>query len=143
MAGPVSDIPLPGLRVVAEGDLGSGEHWVLTIGGTADDYYTLLKTVYPDGKCDEGGFGGPALYPGSVLNTYTGVRSRGLRLALARTATRVDRVRLELVDGTRLELRPVAFDATLDLAFFAAFLPPTAVAASMVGLDADGHELTR
>jgi hypothetical protein len=65
-------MPMPDLAVVAEGDLPTGEHWAVKAGGTAEDYYTLLETVHPDGHRDEGGMGGPPLYPGRSLNTYTG-----------------------------------------------------------------------
>ena len=50
-------MPIPDMTVVAEGDLPSGEHWILTAGGTAEDYYTFLETVHSDGHRDEGGSG--------------------------------------------------------------------------------------
>jgi hypothetical protein len=50
------------LTVVAEGDAPAGERWYLKAGGSADDYYTMLETVHPDGHRDEGGMGGPVLY---------------------------------------------------------------------------------
>jgi hypothetical protein len=45
--------------VVAEGDLPTGQRWVLNAGGTSADSCTFLETVYPDGHRDEGGMGGP------------------------------------------------------------------------------------
>jgi hypothetical protein len=50
---------LPDLAVLAEGDLATGEHWILKAGGTHDEFYTLLETIHPDGHRDEGGMGGP------------------------------------------------------------------------------------
>ena len=48
-------MPLPDLAVLAEGDLPTGQHWILRAGGTSADFYTLLETVHPDGHRDEGG----------------------------------------------------------------------------------------
>ncbi|MDX6336984.1 MAG: hypothetical protein QOG05_4324 [Streptosporangiaceae bacterium] len=63
-------MPLPDLDVLAEGDLPTGQHWILKAGGTsADDFYTFLETIHLDGHRDEGGMGGPPLYPGSLMNT--------------------------------------------------------------------------
>jgi hypothetical protein len=61
------------LTVVAERELASGERWYLKAGGSADDYYTLMETVHSDGRRDEGGMGGPVLYPGRLLNVYEAV----------------------------------------------------------------------
>ena len=77
-------MPAPDLAVLAEGDLSTGEHWILRAGGTSTDFYTFLETVHPDGHRDEGGMGGPPLYPGSLLNTYTGGSERGLRRVVVR-----------------------------------------------------------
>jgi hypothetical protein len=63
-------MPAPDLAVLAEGDLSTGEHWILRAGGTSTGFYTFLETVHPDGHRDEGGMGGPPLYPGSLLNTW-------------------------------------------------------------------------
>jgi hypothetical protein len=52
-------MPRPGLEVLAEGDLPTGEHWILRGGGTSGDFHTLLETIHPDGHRDEGGMGGP------------------------------------------------------------------------------------
>lgn len=60
-------VPRPDLTVVAEGDAPAGERWYLKAGGSADDHYTLLETVHPDGRRDEGGMGGPVLYPSRLL----------------------------------------------------------------------------
>ena len=38
-------MPLPDLDVLAEGDLPTGQHWILKAGGTsADEFYTFLET---------------------------------------------------------------------------------------------------
>jgi hypothetical protein len=45
-------VPAQDLTVVAEGDAPGGARWYLKAGGSADDYYTLLQTVHPDGRRD-------------------------------------------------------------------------------------------
>ena len=41
-------MPRPDMAVLAEGDLPTGEHWVLRAGGTSSNFYTFLQTVHPD-----------------------------------------------------------------------------------------------
>jgi hypothetical protein len=134
-------MPMPQLAVLAEGEQDSGSRWVVSAGGTRDDYYTFIKTVYTDGQSDEGGFGGPALYPGSLVNTYTGTGTRGLCRVLARADPLVRRLRVELTGGQELILAPVAYLAEAGLVFFATLLPRAAVVTAMIGLSAQGEEL--
>jgi hypothetical protein len=134
-------MPFPELAAVAEGDLPTGEHWTVKAGGTAADYYTLLETVHPDGRRDEGGMGGPPLHPGRNLNSYTGGDDRGLRRILARTSPQVRWLRLELASGEVRELAPVGVDPVHGLNFFAALLPWTVSLTALTALDADGEVL--
>ncbi len=132
---------MPNLTLVAEGDLPTGEHWLLKVGGTADDYYTLVETVHVDGHRDEGGMGGPLLHSGQYLNIYTGGSDEGLRRLIVRSDSQVQRLRVELDTGERLELRPVATDSTTELTFFVALLPWAVCPLTVEGLDHDGHVL--
>lgn len=134
-------MPRPDLAVLAEGDLPTGEHWILRAGGTEDDFYTLLEAIHPDGHRDEGGMGGPPLPAGAVMNTYTGGTSRGLRRLVVRADPRVARVRVHLVSGERLELAPVAMWPDVGVSFFATLLPPAGGLVSVTALDADGQVL--
>jgi hypothetical protein len=134
-------VSVPGMAVVAEGDLPTGEHWVVRAGGTAEDYCTMLETVHPDGHRDEGGMGGPPLYPGHSLNTYTGGMTGGLRRILAGTAPQVRSLRMELASGEVREHQPVGSDTARGLNFFAALLPWTVSVSSLIALDADGQIL--
>jgi hypothetical protein len=86
-------MPLPDLAELADGRLPTGECWILRAGGTRSDFYTFLLTIHPDGHRDEGGMGGPPLYSGSVMNTYTGGSERGMRRILVRAAPQVAWVR--------------------------------------------------
>jgi hypothetical protein len=137
----VADMPQPDLVVLAEGDLPAGQHWILKAGGTRDDCYTGLETIHPDGRRDEGGMGGPSLYPGSLMNTYTGGSDRGLRRVVVRADPRVARVRVKLASGELLDLPPLATRADLGVSFFAALLPPTEGLVSVTAIGADGQAL--
>jgi hypothetical protein len=133
------DAPFRDLAVVAEGSLPTGERWIVTAGGTSDDYYTFLKTVHPDGHSDEGGMGGPPLYPGDQLHTYTGMADRGLQRLLVRASRGVHRLRLELSTGESRDLRPVGTDDAMGLNFFATLLPRTVTVTQLTGLGPGGQ----
>lgn len=129
---------MPNMTVVAEGDLPTGEHWALKVGGTTDDYYTSLETVHPDGRCDAGGMGGPPLYPGQHLNTYTGGHDRGLRRVVVRSDSRVHRLLMKLDTGEQCQLSPVANDPAVGLTFYVALLPWAVCPVEFEGLDGEG-----
>jgi hypothetical protein len=129
------------LAVLAQGEQSSGARWIVSAGGTRDDFYTFIKTVDAGGQLDEGGFGGPALYPGRLVNSYTGIGTRGLRRVLARADPQVQHLRVELADGQELILAPVARLADMGLVFFATLLPQGVVVTAMIGLNAQGEEL--
>lgn len=133
----------PDLTEIAAGDLPSGEHWILRVGGSGADFKTFLKTIHPDGRRDEGGMGGPALWPGSVMNVYTGGTGSGPRRIVVRADPRVTRVQVHLVGGERLELPPVATLPDSGLIFFVTLLPRTAALVSLAAVDADGRTLER
>ena len=133
----------PDLVVLAEGDLPAGQHWILKAGGTRGDFYTFLETIHPDGRRDEGGMGGPALYPGSLMNTYTGGSDRGLRRVVVRADPSVATVRVELASGEVLDLLPLAYRAEPGVLFFAALFPRTEGLVSVTAIGADGHVLER
>lgn len=134
-------MPEPDLPVVAEGETSQGEHWYLKAGGLPDSYYTMLKTVYPDGHWDEGGMGGPALYPGSLFNSYAGRADDGPLRVIVRTDARVRHLRLRSAAGESCGLLPVGGDSAVGVTFFAALLPWTAQPVSVQGFDADGQLL--
>jgi hypothetical protein len=132
----------PELPTIAEGVLPSGQRWILRAGGSREDFYTFLETVHPDGHSDEGGMGGDLLYPGQLLNTYTGCHDHGLLRVVVRADPRVARLRLTLSTGERLDLAAVATDPGLGVSFFAALLPRTSDLVSLTPLNADGQPLT-
>ncbi len=134
-------MPRPEMAVLAEGSLPTGQRWVLRGRGTRGDLYTFLETIHPDGHRDPGGMGGPSLYPGSLMNTYTGASDRGMRRVLVRADPLVARVRVLLGSGEHLDLRPVAARPDLGLVFFATLLPPTAALISVEAINDNGQVL--
>lgn len=129
------------LAVVAQGETVAGEHWYLKAGGSADDYYTMLRTVHPDGRRDEGGMGGPVLYPDRLLHLYTGRANPGLLRVIARADPRVRQLRLRSQRGEQCQMRPVADDAELGVTFFAILLPWETELVSLEALDGDDQVL--
>ena len=135
----------PDMAVLAEGDLPTGQRWVLRAGGTSSDFDTSLEVIHPNGHCDEGGMGGQPLYPDSLMNTFTGYDSATeTRKVLVRADPRVARVRVHFTSGEQpclLDLPPVAARADLGLVFFAAVLPPPATLVSLEAIDVNGQVL--
>jgi len=132
----------PGLTIVAEGEEPGGERWYLKAGGSADNYWTLIETVHPDGHRDEGGMGGPALYPGRLLNVYTGRADRGLLRVIVRADPRVQRLRFQSQMGEWCDILYNAEDTAVGVTFFAILLPWKTDVMSMQALDADGRALS-
>ena len=132
----------PGLTIVAEGEEPGGERWYLKAGGSADNYWTLIETVHPDGHRDEGGMGGPALYPGRLLNFYTGRADRGLLRVIVRADPRVRRLRFQSQMGEWCDILYNAEDRAVGVTFFAILLPWKTDVMSMQALDADGRALS-
>jgi hypothetical protein len=85
--------------------------------------------------------GGPPLYPGSLMNTYTGSSARGMCRVLVRADPRVARVRVHHGRGEQLDLLPMAARPDLGVVFFATLLPPPAALASIVAIDEEGQVL--
>jgi hypothetical protein len=134
----VNEMPQPDLTVLAEGDLPTGQHWILKAGGTTEDFYTFLETIHVDGHRDSGGMGGPPLYPGSLMNIYTGGADGGLRRVVVRADPSVAQVRLTLTRGEQVVLAPLGTRPDVSVTFFATLLPQTAGLASITATDADG-----
>jgi hypothetical protein len=134
-------MPRREMAVLAEGSLPTGQRWFLRAGGTSSDFYTFLETIHPDGHRDEGGMGGPPLYSGSLMNTYTGNSARGMSRVLVRADPQVARVRVQLGSGEQLDLRPVAGRSDIGLVFFATLLPPSAALVSVAAIGENGQVL--
>jgi hypothetical protein len=127
------------MAVLAEGGLPTGQRWVLRGGGTSSDFYTFLEAIHPDGHRDEGGMGGPPLYPGCLMNTYTG--GSELRRVLVRADPHVARLRVHLASGEQLDLPSVAARPDLGLVFFATLLTSSAILVSVAAIGENGQVL--
>lgn len=134
---------LPDLMVVAEGDATGGERWYLRAGGSVADYYTMLETAHPDGHRDEGGMGGPPLYPGELLNIYTGRADQGPLRVIVRADPRVRRLRFQSEMGEWCDILPSADDPSVGVVLFAILLRWRTGVVSMQGLDDDGQVLVQ
>lgn len=132
-------MPLPELPVVAEGETTRGERWYLRAGGSPEAYDSMLETVHADGRRDQGGMSGPALYPGDLLNVYLGRADQGPLRVVVRTDSRVQRLRLQSEVGERCDmLVPSAHDPVAGVNLFAVLLHWSTDVTSIQGLDADG-----
>jgi hypothetical protein len=137
------DMPLPELPVVAEGETTRGERWYLRAAGSPEAYDSMLETVHPDGRRDQGGMSGPALYPGDLLNVYLGRADQGPLRVVVRTDPRVQQLRLQSERGAQCVMfAPSAHDPAVGLNLFAVLLPWTTDVTSIQGMDADGLVLT-
>ena len=134
---------MPDLPIVAEGENARGEHWYLKAAGSPADYYTMLDTLHPDGRRDEGGMGGAPLYPGSRYNSYSGRADDGPLRVIVRTDPQVRRLRLSIrtTRDETLDLLPLAEDPEVGLVFFATLLPQPAELLSIQGFGDDGEPL--
>lgn len=134
---------MPDLPIVAEGESARGERWYLKAGCSPADYYTMLETLHPDGRRDEGGMGGAPLYPGSRYNSYAGRADNGPLRVIVRTDPRVRRLRLSIrtTKDETLDLLPLAEDPEVCLALFATLLPQPAELLSIQGFGDDGEPL--
>lgn len=130
---------LPELPIVAEGETTAGERWYLRAGGSPEAYDSMLETVHADGRRDQGGMGGPALYPGDLLNVYIGRADRGLLRVLVRADPRVQRLRFQSENGEQCNMLPSAHDPLVGVNLFAMLLRWTTSVTSMEALDADGQ----
>jgi hypothetical protein len=69
--------------------------------------------------------GGPALYPGSDLNIYTGSGNDGFLRVIIRASVRARVARLGLASGEVIELAPALHRPDMGIVVFAALLPRT------------------
>jgi hypothetical protein len=133
----------PNVPVIAKGESPSGEHWYLMAGGTSDDYYMGMKTVYQDGHADGGGLKGSALSAGVPFKFCLSQNGDEPLSVMVGTESRVRRLRLGSPGGESCDLLPVAEDQAVGVTFFAALLPWKTAAVSMEGFDASGQLLYR
>jgi hypothetical protein len=108
---------------VLSGTADSGLAWVVVTSGTDEDLYTMLNVYRDDQLLAGSGFGGPKLYPGSVMNEWRGQRDDLPWFVMARTDPVVDRVVVTTASGVEVVLAISPLVAQFGLRFAAAPLP--------------------
>ena len=114
----------PGASVeVLSGTADGGLRWVVVVSGDDENLSTMLH-IYRGGRQLAGsGFGGPGLYPGSVVNEWRGQTDDLPYFVMARTAPVVDRVIATTSRGSEIELTMSPVIDRFGLRFAVAALP--------------------
>jgi hypothetical protein len=114
----------PGSPVeVLSGTLEDGLRWAVVASGGQAELSTMLR-VYRGGQQVAGsGFGGPALYPGSVINEWRGRADDLPFFVMARVSPSVDQVIATTAGGTEIALVMSPPIERFGLRFAAAALP--------------------
>lgn len=141
-----------GRYVIAEGSCGDGLSWLIWAqrqrsGGAqpgGDELLSMIRVTSADGRVlHEGGAGGPALYPGDLMNVSTGGGDEGPYCLLARVHPSIRRVGLATAAGEVLDV-PVYDSGDFPEVRFAALLVPRELRLDFVaGLGDSGAELSR
>ena len=139
-------------HVIAEGSYGDGLSWLIWAqrqpsGGAqrgADELLSMIRVTSADGRMlHEGGGGGPALYPGVLMNVSTGGSDEGPYCLLARVHPDIRQVELATAAGESLDV-PVYDSADFPQVRFAALLVPHELRLDFVaGVGDRGEELSR
>jgi len=108
---------------VLSGTARGGLRWVVVASGDDDDLYMMLHVFRGDRQVAGSGFGGPDLYPGSVLNEWRGRTDDLPYFVMARTAPSVDRVVATTDRGSEIVLATSPLIERFGLRFAAAALP--------------------
>lgn len=95
---------------------------VWTVGGPAE-LMTMLHVFDDDRRVAASGFGGPALYPGQLVNEWRGRTDDLPYFVMARTAPQVTRLVAVTDRGTQVELTMGPVDPRFGLRFAVAGLP--------------------
>lgn len=109
---------------VLSGNAGETLRWVVVCSGDDEDLYTLLRVFDGDKVVAAGsGFGGPPLWPGSVMNEWRGRKDDLPYFVMARTEPAVTRVVATTDQGLDVELSLSEPVERFGLRFAAAGLP--------------------
>ena len=135
-------------QVIAEGTSGDGLSWVIwarrQLSGDAqsgaDEVLSMIRVTSADGRVlHEGGGGGPALYPGQLMNVSTGGSDEGPYCLLARVHPDIERVELVTAAGEIMHM-PVYDSADFPEVRFATLLVPRELNLDSVAGFSDGDE---
>ncbi len=126
---------------VLEGSAQGGLRWLVVAYGNREDLYTMLR-VYSGAELvvPGSGFGGPPLYPDSVLNEWRGRTDDLPYFVMARTVPEADRVVATTDRGAEVVLALSAPVEQFGVRFAAAALPAGHTPGS-IRAERDGKEL--
>jgi hypothetical protein len=110
------------VRVVA-GTAPPDLHWAVVVSGDEHELFTMLHVYAGDRLVAGSGFGGPPLYPGSLINQYHGRTDDLPWFVMARTSPVVDRVVATTESGREITLTLSPPIEQFGLRFAAAPLP--------------------
>jgi hypothetical protein len=116
--------------------------WTVVAGGSDDDFSTLLCVYQGEVRVARSGFGGPKLYPGSLLNEWRGRTDDLPYFVMARVSPIVDRVVAITDRGSEVVLRLSPVVEPFRLRFAAAALPAGSGPAAL-RVERLGQELER
>ena len=108
---------------VLSGTEEGGLRWVVVTSGHDQDLYTMLHVFQGGRQVAGSGFGGPNLYPSSVLNEWRGQTDDLPYFVMARTLPSVDRVVATTDRGSEVVLAMSPLIERFGLRFAAAALP--------------------
>jgi len=141
-----------GQIVIAEGTQGDGVSWVVwarrhSSGGGEPgpgELLSMIRITSAGGRIlYEGGGGGPALSPGSLMDVGSGGGDEGPYSLLARVHPDIRRVELVTAAGEALDV-PIYDSADFPEVRFAVLLVPRDLyLGSVIGFDGNGKELER
>jgi hypothetical protein len=140
-------------QVIAEGTYGSGLSWLIWAQwqssgdaqlGAEDELLSMIRIISADGRVlHEGGSGGPALYPGQLMNVSTGGSDEGPYCLLARVHPDIGRVELVTAAGEVMHVPVYDSARFLDVRFAALLVPRELNLGSVAGFSHSGEELER
>lgn len=120
-----------------------GLRWVVVASGDLADLSTMLHVCRGEQQVAGSGFGGPALYPGSVINEWRGQADDLPFLVMARVLPIVDKVIVTTAKGTEIVLAMSPPVERFSLRFAAAALPagerPGSIRAERDGTTMETH----
>jgi hypothetical protein len=116
--------PAEGPVEVLTGHAPGGLRWAVVVSEDDENLYTMLQVYRGDQKVVAGsGFGGPKLWPGSVLNEWRGQNDDLPCFVMARTLPTVDRVVATTDRGSEVVLALSPPVSRFGLRFAATALP--------------------
>ena len=111
------------MATVGEGAFGPGVTWVIEVGGTDEEFSTILTVRQGELVLSSSGMAGPKLYDGDLVNASYGVTDDQPCIEVLRADPAVDRVLITTDQGNEVEADLTETRPVYGLRFGAAQLP--------------------